>query len=83
LNDKMFYGNGRTIGGQIQTVFSCFFAFRDESRFSSDPPADPLFKPLHRDFRVVAGEGIERPAMTAPEASTNAISRLIGRSSGC
>jgi hypothetical protein len=52
---------GRTIGGQIHTVSSRFFAFRDESAFFGDPSAEPLFKPLQRDFRVVAGEGIEPP----------------------
>jgi hypothetical protein len=52
---------GRTIGGQFQTVSSRFFAFRDESTVFGDAPAEPVFKPLQRDFRAVAGEGIEPP----------------------
>jgi hypothetical protein len=54
-------GNGRTIGGQIQTVSSRFFAFRDEPTLLSLSAAESLFKPLQRGFGVVAGEGIEPP----------------------
>jgi hypothetical protein len=38
----------------ISDVFSPFFAFHDDLAFLSDLPAEPLFKSLQRDFRVVA-----------------------------
>jgi hypothetical protein len=52
---------GRTIGGQIRTVSSRFFVFRDGSVISENLSEDPLLKPLQQHSRDMAGEGIEPP----------------------